>query len=339
MNGLKPEDFTNAITVDADETITPAEVVAPETVTPPPTEVVTPPAEVVTPTDATKEKTFFEKLQESKVEAPLEIVQPDVKVKELEAALEKANSKIKSYEESPIGKLAEMVNGEYDLTKVDIKKIAKDMAGEDYSKYDIKDLIKIEIKKEYPNISDEKLEEGVEARFMKLDDWEIDGVKEKIAEKLSASQTPSEIFKQLQKVQQDQIDTSKVNPQEYMNDVVSKGLKEISDKFKSYGEQIVGQEFNGYKATKEDADAINSLFENDSKNYDVDKGYLNNFKIVTYDKYAAAREQAGYERGLKEATNSNPNMTDGQSVIVSREDKKGLAGANADNFREATTVE
>lgn len=337
MKGLNADDFANATTVEADETITPAEVVETTEVVTPPAEVVTTPVEVVAPTDATKEKTFFEKLQEKEVTPPEMVVAPDVKVKELESLLEKANSKIKSYEESPIGKLAEMVNGEYDLTKVDIRKIAKDMAGEDYSKYDIKDLIKIEIKKEYPNISDEKLEEGVEARFNKLDDWEIDGVKEKIAEKLSASQTPSEVFKQLQKIQQDQLDASKVNPQEYMNDVVSKGLKEISDKFKAYGEQIVGQEFNGYKATKEDADAINSLFENDSKNYDVDKGYLNNFKIVTYDKYAAAREQAGYERGLKEATNSNPNITDGNAVIVSRDDKKGLAGATADSFREATT--
>lgn len=281
------------------------------------------------------EPTFFQKLQGKEAEtSETAVVDWEAKSKQLEQELLSTKDRVKFFEDSPIAQMAKLANGEYDLTKVDLKALAKEMAGEDFSKYDIEALLKMDLKAKYPGMSDDKIEIGVQEKLEKMSDWEKEAEREAISSRLSSSQNPHDVLKRLEEVKSAQLEDAN---QPSFEQQVNQRRDEAINRFTEFGGNLEGQVYQGYTATKEDALAIVEAFKQDTLQFDEGKKYFDYFKAVTYDKAVEEADKRGYERGLKEKTNANV-VVSPSGVIVSKAEKTGLGNANADSFRNAQQV-
>lgn len=269
-------------------------------------------------------ESFFEK---NPTETATAVIEPSAREKELEAELGRYKEQVKKFDESTVGKLAKLETGEYDLTKVDLKKLAKEMAGEDFTKYGLQDLLKMDIQKQYPHLSEEDATAAAEVELGKLEEWQKKALPTTLAAKLSASHKPHEILERLEAVKADQIQaTSKYTQQDRDNELTT-ATKEITDSITALAEPHMGEVVEGIKLTPEVVEKMNQAFIDHVTNYDSQKHFMALFREVTSGEKDATSHAKGFQEGLaeglKQKTHANAH-TEQSGVIVSKESEAGI---------------
>lgn len=269
---------------------------------------------------------FFDKKGEEKVEAKVE---PSVREKELEAELGQYKSRIKLWEDSTVGQLAKLETGEIDLTKVDLKALAKEMAGEDFTKYPLLDLMKMDIQKQYSNLTEEEAIAAAEGEFAKLEDWQKKGMQPQLAAKLSASQKPSEILNRLQTVKDNQLAQAQTLTKEIIQQDVQNAVAEVAGSIRSLGEGAIAmdKEMNGVKITPEILTQMEQAFQKQVSTATPEDIFMGFFHQVTIAQQLESVRVSSYNEGLKEGlkqkTNANAHIGS-PGVIATKENDTGV---------------
>ena len=239
-----------------------------------------------------KELTFFDKLS-GKTEQP---ANEPPKAPELPDDIK---AKLEDYDKLVNNDLFKLLNGEKDLSKVDLKELGKQLLGENLESLNNEDLVKRSIAEKYPEMDAEDLEAMVERNLFKLDyleGKELDKERNKLIDSIAKNQNPSEIFKALTDLQKKQ----GIDPKADFDRQVSEYKASIEKTYDELSKQMVGQEYNGYKVTEEDAKGTLSEFKDNVDNFKVETNFLRMFKAATYDKAVKNAEARGYEKAMIE---------------------------------------
>lgn len=286
-----------------------------------------------------EKKSLFDRFTEEK---PKETASaPEVKSEipeDVKAELEKgkiAQQELEKLKSIPIAKL---LNGDYDLTNVDLNKFFKEAAGTDYSKLSTEQLMLEKIKSEYPSLPPEKhealLKEDMEA-FDLLSDAKKDATVSKMVDDFTKSQPQSEIFKTLTEIQANQKQVG--DPEKYYEERVNKEFEEkyetVKTQVSEMAKALVGQSYNGFTVTPSVAEKMVEEYVSQTAQFDPEKLAFNMFKIASYEEYGRAEYERGKLEQVKE--NSNANKGTGENVMSTKEGQTGISGADRKTFRQA----
>lgn len=272
------------------------------------------------PADIKKEQTFFEKLKGSDVKIPEQVVPElpnDIK------------QKLEEYEKITSSDIFKLLNGEKDLTKVDLKELGKKLAGEDFSKLDINDILQRTLKLEYPNISDTDLEKAVESRalqFTNLEEWEQNLNRQKLVDVLSKNHKPDDVFQTLETIKKSQ----SVNTAEDQKKAIETYRQQITTLYEDLAKQAIGQEYQGYVMSEEDGKATISEFNDNVQNFTPEKNFLRMLKAATYDKAVEAAEKRGYEKAIIEK--GKPDFGKTGMPVIQPKTPEGLKNVSLQEF-------
>ena len=271
-----------------------------------------------------KEPSFFEKLS-GKTETP---ANEPPKATELP---DDVKAKLEEYDKLVNNDIFKLFNGDKDLSKVDLKELGKQLLGENLEALSNEDLVNRAVKEKYPDMDADDFEAMVERNLLKLEsleDKDFDKEKNKLIADISKNQSQSDIFKTLADLQKKQ----SVDPQKEFQQQIETARTNIENRYKELAEKVVGQEYNGYTATKEDADGILNAFTENVNNFKPESNFLQIFKAVTYDKAVQAAETRGYERAM--TLKANPDAGSTQPIIAPITGESGLKNMTTADFFE-----
>jgi hypothetical protein len=273
--------------------------------------------------EAVPRTSFFEK-KEVKEEVKVE---PTEREKQLEAELTQFREKQKVYDETPAGVLIKAQAGDIDLRNVDVKALLKEAVGEDFTKYPLSELMKMDIQKQYPHLSEEDAVAAAEVEMAKLEDWQKKALPATLAAKLSAAHKPHEIFAKLEAIKAEQLQASATYTEQARQNEINTAVQDITGTLSELGKTAVGQEMNGITLTAEILEEMKQAFVDQVTNPDAESHFMALFNQVTAPKIAEAVGKKEYERGLadglKQKTNANAHVG-APGVIVSQENETGM---------------
>lgn len=283
-----------------------------------------------------KKESFFDKFTKPEAEKVEEKVEQPQENTELLEQFEAIKQELEKYKSSPLAKL---LGGDYDLTKVDLKDFLKQAVGEDYSNLGDEALIQKSLQS---NPNWDRLTEDEQAEELELQKTKLEGMsrlekleyRESLINKLNGSKDVNEIFKTLEEIQTNQKNTI-ANPDEWYKEKVASEFEErfnhVKSSIQNIASSIIGQEFNNYKVTQEDAEAMVSLFEKEVKSFNEEDKAFTLFKAATYERAIAEAEKRGRE--LERKAISNPSQVITDTKMDFKGEKTGLEGLGFDDFR------
>ena len=289
-------------------------IVAAPVETPVETPVVTPEIVIETPVVET-EKPFFE------VPDVFKTTETTPEVPKVELPVE-ATSKISELEQ----KLKEYENDEFIATwnkfkgveGFDFKKLAQSMQGVDFGKMDLKDLVKMDIQSEYPELNGEDLDDEVNQflAWKGVDEFTaksvLSSLKKEYVSKFESTSKPNEYISQLEQA------ASKFKPVD--NSAIEKEYQAVLQaeiaSITNIADQVKGKEFMGMTIDESVLTPIikgygtNPYLVQDGSQYgkfDTNKWMQDQLKLATYDKVVNTAIEYGKKQALKERANIDPN--------------------------------
>jgi hypothetical protein len=249
----------------------------------------------------------------------------DELVADYESKLEKYNSP-----------LAKLLGGDYDLTNVDLKEFLSKAIGENFESMSDEQLIERSLNQNphFSKLSPEDQEEEIEsmkANFEVMSKLQKLTEREKLIGTLGAGST-NDILASLEEIQKGQ--QNMVNPEEFFETKSKERFEEtygaVKNTISELSKSLIGQEYNGYKVSEEDAKAIEAAFDEQTLSFDAEKVAFNLFKASTYDKAVESAYKRGLEEGVKEKT--NPSKGSVSSAPIFKGEKKGMEGMSASDW-------
>lgn len=324
----------------------PVEPVAPDPVTQTTDTVITDPAAVIPPAEPVTEPeikvdaegkpivaepavppvkvepSFFDKLKgnQDKPAEPVQAQLPD-----------DVKQKLEEYERITSSDLFKLLNGEKDLTKIDLKDLGKKLAGEDFSVLDNTELLKRALKNEYPNISDADLQKATDSRVTKFEamyDWEQNLQRSQMIDTLSKTHKPEEIFSTLQAIQKNQ----STDPAADQKKAIDTYRQQLLVQYEELGKQMVGQEYMGYKQTEEDRKGTLAEFIDNVDNFTPEKNFFRMMKAATYERYGDAKYKEGYEKAMIEK--GRPDFGKSNAAVIQPKTQEGMKNMSLKDFYE-----
>jgi hypothetical protein len=250
---------------------------------------------------------------------------------------EQTKAELQKYKDSPIAKL---LGGDYDLTKVDLKEFLSKAIGENFNEMSDEQLIERSLNENphFSKLSPEDQEEEIEsmkANFEVMSKLQKLTEREKLIGTLGAGST-NDILASLEEIQKGQ--QNMVNPEEFFETKAKERFEEtygaVKNTISELSKSLIGQEYNGYKVSEEDAKSIEAAFDEQTLSFDAEKVAFNLFKASTYDKAVENAYKKGLEEGVKEKT--NPSKGSVSSAPIFKGEKKGMEGMSASDWANVT---